>query len=197
MTHTAYRIAARFVTAAGNRFVIGPGGLEEPGGSGINLQKGAMYGLGASSSPTRVVLTDVTDEKVKYVEGPYFQGSARTMEAWIARDLLEKGTRTLLKAYGKYMDPKLRSSMESLLKGGKGRVEKLNDYKPIKVDAVATDPNKDEWRTAEQYGSVGGREETIQGKEVMVYEIDSTQGELADIKRDKRLKVLKVSPRKA
>jgi hypothetical protein len=149
-----------------------------------------MYGMGASSSPSLVILTEVSDEKVKYLDYP-FNGSPRSIEAWIAKDLLTKGTRTWLKTYGKY-DPKLKSSMESLLGGGKGRSENLNDWKQITVQAVAADPGSDEWRTAEEYGNVAGLDSKEHG---MIYEIETFQKSLAEIKKDKRLKVLKVTNR--
>lgn len=169
-------------------YVVCAKGLEDPVGPEITLQKGAMYGMGASSSPQTVVLTEVTDSKVKYRTWP-FQGGDKTIEAWIARDLLDKGTRTLLKR--RRLDPKLKSSMESLLRGGKGRVEKLEDYKPIEVEVEATDPSKDEWYAAEEYGNVAGR----QDGETMVYIIDMLQKELSELKKDRRFKVLKVKPR--
>lgn len=172
-------------TAAG--YVIGPRGLQEPE-SGITLQKGAMYGLGASSSPSLVILTDVSDTKVKYVTYP-FSGSPLTMEAWIAKDLLAKGTRTYLRNGGSYIDKKLKSSMESLLKGGKGISENMNDWKQVTIQAVAAEPGKDEWRAAEEYGNVGGLDDPEHG---MIYEIESFNSEVPKIKKDKRLKVLKV-----
>lgn len=185
---TPVRVAARFLkSAAGYR--IGPSGLEDTE-SGITLQKGAMYGLGASSSPTLVILTDVSDTKVKYVAYP-FDGSPLSMEAWIAKDLLARGTRTWLKTHGQY-DSKRRSSMESLLKGGKGRTEKLSDWKKIVVEAVSSEPGKDEWRAAEEYGNVAGINSDEHDE---VYEIETFQKELPEIKKDKRLKILKVKNR--
>lgn len=186
---TPTRVAARFYTKEAAGYAIGPGGLT-PTESGITLQKGAMYGLGASSSPSLVILTEVSDSKVKYLTYP-FNGSPLSLEAWIAKDLLTKGTRTWLKSHGKYQ-PKTRSSMESLLKGGKGRTENLNDWKEITVQAIAAEPGKDEWRTAEQYGNVGGIDSDEHGE---IYEIEAFQKDLADIKKDKRLKVLKVKKR--
>lgn len=185
----ANRVARRHLEAAG--YAIGPRGLEETE-SGITLQKGAMYGMGASSSPQLVVLTDVSDSKIKYKVYP-FQGSDKTIERWIGQDLLAKGTRTHLKYYGAHMDKLVKSSMESLLQGGKGRVENLDDYKPIRVLTVSADPDVDEWRTAEQYGNVGG----LIGKDGETqYEIDTYQKTLPEIKKDRRLKVLKVEPRR-
>lgn len=185
---TPVRVAARYFAAAG--YAIGPGGLTLTEG-GITLQKGAMYGMGASSSPDLVILTDVSDDKVKYVSYP-FNGSPRTIEAWIAKDLLAKGTRQRLKQYGKYMDPKTKSSMESLLKGGKGRSENMNDWKQVTVQAIASEPGVDQWRAAEQYGNVGGLDDDKHG---MIYEIETFQKTVPEIKKDKRLKVLKVSNR--
>lgn len=183
---TPLRVAAKYVKTAGG-YVVGPGGLEAPE-SNITLQKGAMYGLGASSSPNLVILTDVSDTKIKYLNYPY-NGSPSTMEAWIAKDLLAKGTRTYLRTYGSHIDKKLKSSMESLLKGGKGISENMNDWKQVTIQAVAADPGKDEWRAAEEYGNVGGLDDPEHGQ---IYEIEAFNSEVPKIKKDKRLKVLKV-----
>lgn len=182
---TPLRVAARYVKEAG--YAIGPGGLQNTE-SGITLQKGAMYAIGASSSPQLVILTEVSDSKIKYVTYP-FDGSPSTMEAWIAKDLLAKGTRTYIRTYGSHMDKKLKSSMQSLLNGGKGIAENMNDWKRVTIQAVAAEPGKDEWRAAEEYGSVGDLDDPEHGQ---IYEIEAFNSEVPKIKKDKRLKVLKV-----
>jgi hypothetical protein len=150
-----------------------------------------MYGMGASSSPDTVILTSVGEDQVKYLLYP-FDGSPHSIQTWIAKDLLTRGTQQYLKTYGTHMDKKTKASMESLLQGGKGRTEKMSDWKRVVIHAVATDPDKDEWYTAEQYGNVGGRD----GEDGRTtYEIEAFQSEVAKVKKDPRLEVIKVVDR--
>lgn len=185
------RVATRYREAHGNA-VIGPGGLEKPLGK-ITLQEGAAYWLGASSSPQMVILTDVTDNKVKYKTYPFNKGD-QTMERWIAADLLTRGTATHLKQYGSHMDAGLKRSLESLLAGGKGRKEDMESYHPVTLLLTPADDMKgqDLWYAAEEYGGVGGREDE---KEGYVYEVSSSKGGAEEAKSDRRFKVLKVTPR--
>jgi len=185
------RIAQRYRVAKG--YAIGPGGLETPGGKNLTLQEGAAYWLGASSSPQMVILTDVTDDRVKYKTYPFTKGD-QVMERWIAADLLARGTATHLKQYGSHMDPGLKRSLESLLAGGKGRKEDMDSYKPVTLVLTPADDMKgqDLWYAAEEYGGVGGREDA---KEGYVYEVASSKGRAEQAKNDRRFKVLKVTPR--
>lgn len=175
------------------RAVFGPGGLTAPGGKTLTLQEGAAYWMGASTSPQMVILTSVTDDRLKYKAYP-FTGGEKTIERWIGADLLERGTRTYLKLYGRHIEPDLRSSLQRLLDGGKGRKEDPKDYKPIKIHAVATDEfdGQDLWRQAEQYGGVGSYEKDG----VTVYEISAQNKVLDSIKSDRHFKVIKVEDRK-
>ncbi len=185
------RVVNQVVTAAG--YVIGPKGLEPASGGGLTLQEGAMYALGASSSPDLVVLTSVSDDRVGYKKYP-FNGPERVLTTWIARDLLSQGTSTYLKQRGGQLakfDPDLKRSMESLLKGGKGRKEKLSDYEPIKIHAEGT-VEGDLWYQAEAYGNVG----SYTGDDGQtVYEIDAQRKDLERIQADKNFKILKTEPR--
>jgi hypothetical protein len=188
--------AARQVQTLVTRFkqagpmVLGPRGLEKPVGTGLTLQEGAAYWMGASSSPQMVVLTDVGDKKVKYKTYP-FTGSAKEIERWIAADLLARGSATHLRQYGSYMDPELKRSLESLLRGGKGRRENLDDYRPVTMTLAPADDQKgqDLWRAAEEYGGVGGEE---QDDGTMWYIVDAQNRAVEEVKNDPRFKLIKV-----
>jgi len=167
-------------------FVIGPAGLEEPA-SKITLQPNTLYYLGASSSPTTVILTSVSDDKVTYMD--VYGGNKGVMERWIAADLLTKGTKTALKTYGRYMDSETKRSLTSLLKGGRGKTEKLDDWKRVKW-LVAPAPGlegEDLWRAAEEYGNVGGLEKDG----VNHYEIEGFKKDVEKVLNDRRFKVVK------
>jgi len=187
-----HRVASNHVAIS--RGVLGPGGLMAPGGSKLTLQEGAAYWLGASTSPQMVILTSVGDERVKYKAYP-FTGGEKTMERWIAADLLDKGTRTHLKYYGNHMDSGLKHSLESLLRGGKGRKEDPKDYKPVIIQAVASDEfaGQDLWRAAEEYGGVGGLEKDGE----TIYEISAQNKAAEAMKNDRRFKILSVKDRPA
>ena len=190
MSDQAKRIVERFKQAGG--YVIGPRGLETPGGKGVTLQEGAAYWMGASSSPQMIALTKVTDDTLKYKAYP-FNGGERQIQRWIGADLIEKGTKMHLKTYGRHMDPGLKRSLESLLQGGKGRKEKLDDYKPVQILAkpAAEFEGQDLWRAAEEYGGVGG----VEIDDVMHYEIDGSKKQAEKMKSDRRFEIVKVTDR--
>ncbi len=178
---------------AGGGYVIGPRGLVKPQGAGITLEEGVGYYLGASTSPKFIVLTHVGDDKVKYKIHP-FQGADIGIERWIAADLIASGSKTALQMYGAHMNPDMRSSLESVLKGGHGKKLHLADYKPVTM-TVTNSPESagvDLWRAAEEYGGVAGKE--VDG--AYHYIIDGYAKEAEALKNDRRFKVISVKPRK-
>lgn len=195
------RVVARYVTALGlglapSRGLIGPRGIEKPVGATVTLQEGCAYYLGASSSPQFVILTNVTDDMVAYETHP-FNGKKHVMERWIAADLIERGTNQGLKLYGNRLEPSLKQSMVSLLRGGKGtRREDLGDYRPVTIRAVASDRyiGQDLWRAAEEYGNVAGEDDEGIGT---IYVIETTKRWSEKMKNDQRFKILKIDRRTA
>lgn len=177
-------------------YVLGPSGLEEPVGSQLTLQEGAMYALGASSSPALIIITKVTDDQIRYKRLP-FNTPEQRIERWIGADLIERGSKTWLKTHGKHQ-PDLARSMASLLRGGKGRKEKMQDYLPVEVE-LAPAPGKEDqdlWYEAEQYGGVGGvYRKGKGGNEVMHYVVNTSQGQVEKIKNNRNFKVVKVTKR--
>lgn len=133
---------------------IGPGGIEPP--KNVALVAPGRYYMGASSSPKLVIITAVGPESITYYD-PY-DGSKRTMQRWIAEDLIAKGTATWLKTYGKY-HPKDAAELKKALEGKPPKKTKLKDWDRIvvHVQAKSGDPyGETVWRAAERYGSVGG-----------------------------------------
>jgi hypothetical protein len=193
--YAALRLVERFkgAKAPSGPMVIGPKGLQQPGGKSLTLQEGAAYWMGASTSPKMVIVTDVTDDRVKFKSYP-FTGGAQTLERWIAADLFAKGSETHLKQYGAYMDPDLKRSLESLLRGGKGRKEDMDDYRPVTMTLAPADDQKGEdlWYAAEEYGGVGGQ---TQDDGTMYYMVDTEKRNVEKAKNDRRFKVVKVENR--
>lgn len=164
------------------RFVIGAGGLTRP--KSYEVKKGFVYGMGASSSPHLVYITDVTADRIKYKNYP-FDGRELVVERWIGEDLIRQGTET-----------KLRDNEVLQRQYGFKRpiAVKINPrkYKPVIAYAIATVPagktrETDPWYWAEEYGGVGARE-TPQGYE---YRINTSFGDLARLRKDKRFKVVR------
>ncbi len=186
----AQNLVERFKAKTAGPMVIGPRGLEKPGGTELTLQEGAAYWIGHSSSPQMVVVTDVTDKLVKYKRYP-FTGAAQSMERWIFADMAAKGSAQYLRSYGAHMDPELKRSLESLLKGGKGRKENMDDYRPVTMTLAPADSqgSNDLWYAAEEYGGVGGEH---QDDGTMHYVVDTQQKSVEKAKNDPRFKVLKV-----
>lgn len=184
------RVASNHVAIS--RGVLGPGGIKAPGGSKLTMQEGAAYWLGASTSPKMVILTSVTDDRVKFKTYP-FTGGDQTMERWIAADLLDQGTRTYLKMYGRHIDPDLKQSLESLLRGGKGRKEDMKDYKPVTIHVRAAPgfEGEDLWYEAEQYGGVGSRDD----EGFTIYEINAQNKAVEMVKNNRKFKIIKVENR--
>jgi hypothetical protein len=173
--------------------VIGPKGLQKPGGTNLTLQEGAAYWMGASTSPKMVIVTDVTDDRVKFKSYP-FTGSPQVLERWIAADLFAKGTEMQLRQYGAHMDPGLKRSLESLLRGGKGRKEDMDDYHPVTMTLAPADDQKGEdlWYAAEEYGGVGGQHQDDGG---MHYVVDTEKRNVERAKNDPRFRVVEVKNR--
>ena len=167
-----------------SRFVIGARGLEAPGGDKLSLLKNRVYAMGASSSPDLIFVTGVTDDVVTYRK-LYNIDKELKIQPWIARDLISKGTRSYLSMYGRHLDSATKRSLEDLMDGGKGKPEKLADYKKIYV-AVKSKMGGDPWYTAEKYGNVG---EISTG----IVEIATVSRNLTKIKKDSSLEVVKVA----
>jgi len=171
-------------------YSIGSTGLRKLGGSKVAIVKDRMYWLGASSSPNMIIVTRVGDDQFWYKTYP-FTGREVGITNDIGKDLIEKGSRTHLKMYGKHMDRAEKKSIEDLLQGGKGKKVDIRDFEPVRITAVAAKGHEDEdlWRAAERYGGVGGRD-LPDGR--MAYEINSDRKALKLMKKDKRFEIQKV-----
>lgn len=167
-------------TAQGYR--IGPGGLEKPD-KGITLQPNTVYWMGASSSPTMIIVTKVTDDSIEYMNP--FDKQKRKIQRWIGEDLIMQGSKRWLSSYAKYQ-PEMAKSIRSMLNGGPGKKEKMRDWDRVRITVRAKDPTQDLWRVAEQYGNVAG----IDADDgVMLYEIEGFRGAVEKVKKDSRFKV--------
>lgn len=163
-------------------YVVGPEGLEEPR-KGITLQPNTIYWIGASSTPSMVLVTKVTDDSIEYMD-PYNK-QKRKIQRWIGEDLITKGSSRWLSTYAKYQ-PEFAKSIRSMLNGGKGKIEKLSDWDRVRITVKSKDPSKDLWREAEAYGNVRGLDDTDGG---MLYQIDGFRNEVEKVKKDSRFTV--------
>lgn len=167
-------------------YAIGAGGLKAIGGESILIQPKTIYFMGASSSPKMIIVTKVDDKWIHYTEYPYRE--IRRDQKKIFTHLIQQGTQTWLKSgYPKY-HPKLAKTLQSLLAGKKVKTNvDYRDHQYIMV-RVKNLTDKDLWRDAEAYGSVGGFQ--LDGKEA--YAIRMERHVLAKIKKDKRFEVIDV-----
>lgn len=161
---------------------IGPGGLEKPS-KGITLQPDTVYWMGASSSPSMIIVTKVTDDSIEYMD-PYNK-QKRKIQRWIGEDLIMQGSKTWLSSYARYQ-PEMAKSIRSMLNGGPGKKEKMRDWDRVRITVRAKDPSQDLWRVAEQYGNVAGIDDD---DGVMLYEIEGFRGSVEKVKKDNRFTV--------
>jgi len=165
------------------RGVLGAGGLSQPKGTQVHLQPNTAYYMGASSSPSMIIIKSVSDDIISYIGQPFNKGSqVRKIQTWVGRDLIQKGTSQWLKMYAKYQ-PQLAKELKSLLYG-KPVKPNGDRFMSVKVIVQATKEG-DMWRDAEQYGNVGGFSD-----DPSKYEIVTNKGALEKLKKDKNFKVL-------
>lgn len=86
----------------GDVFLIGGKGLEKIGGEPINIYPGGVYGYGYSSSPDRVVVTDISDEWVTFSRYPYLTTHREQLKLF--RNIAQKGTVTKLAGHQRFAD---------------------------------------------------------------------------------------------
>lgn len=169
-----------------NTFSLGGGGMRQLERLPITLEKGAVYALGASSSPDLVFIMKADDRSITYRKWPYKKDLR--IERMIGEDLINRGTKAWLK-FGR--DPAISNSMKSGLKGGKVKRFDLEDFQRFEVQASPTKGGMDEnWRDAEQYGGVGWVNE--KGSEKGYFVITMNGAALKKIKKDNNYKVIKV-----
>ena len=177
--HVKMKINTR--KTATRRGIIGPGGLG-PLQSGITLQPNTLYWIGASSSPTMIIVTNVTDKAIEYFD-PYRKTPMR-VERWIGEDLITKGSKRWLATYGQVPGWKTYAkSIASMLSGGPGKKEKLSDWERVRV-TVKRKPafrGEDLWRVAERYGNVAGIEDADGDQ---LYEIEGFRRSVMEVKKD-------------
>lgn len=174
----------------------------EPTQKGIHIQPDTILYYGASSSPSEIIVTSVSDDMVLFKINNRRGGFTDTRESrWIFEDLAIKGSKTWLKTYGSYW-PEQAKSIKNLLAGKPGKKinvrQYIDDMKKVTVEVEPTKapssyPRGDAWYGAEEYGGVGGRY-VDKAQTEMVYTINTDKGRLKKLKRDNRFKVLSVKP---
>jgi hypothetical protein len=89
------RALARRYGRAG--FRIGAGGLEKP--KAIRLTPGHIYAMGASSSPSLIIVDSIAGDAIRYRNRSGDQAEKR-IERWIGEDLIAQGEATFAARYG-------------------------------------------------------------------------------------------------
>jgi hypothetical protein len=189
----------------------------EPLEKGIFLQPNTIYYMGASSSPSMIIVSKVEDTHIEYYNYPY--ETPHRMERDTGEDLITRGCRRWMENHKDVLlEPgyegfaRMYASFKDMLAGKPSDcLVSVDDYKRVHVEVeVAKDapdyaakddswPSEsvkiDFWRELEQYGSVGGRNPpgAIVGQmnqRLMRYIVSTTKGELKALKNDKKFKVI-------
>lgn len=198
------RLAAEESVQEQSRYAITGSGLRPITGDEILLQPDHIYFMGASSSPSMIIVTSVGNDRITYRQYPWRKDIG--MEKWVASDLISQGTATWLKSsYSRY-DPALKKALEGLLAGKRSPLKHdPTDYQRIDVTVEAGRgyEDKDLWRDAEEYGNVGGemqKDPQAPGGwkpyDTPRYVITMDRRDLSKLKGDRRFVVLKVAEAK-
>lgn len=187
------RVASELLAVAkelerlGGIYSIEPGGLRELKTTGVTLEDGAVYAMGASSSPDLIFITKANGDHVWYMQYPFKREAI--IDRVVAEDLIQTGSKRWISTYG-HFHPELAQSMKSGLRGGPIKKQKLSDFQRFRVYArpVSGDENS-LWRAAEQYGGVSWNSQDGW------FEIEMSGKSLEEIKHDRDFEIVKVVPR--
>ena len=174
-------------------FVIGAHGLEKPK-TGILIQPDHEYFMGASSSPSHIVVTGVAGDMITYRQYPYTKDLR--VQKWIGTDLIMTGTQTWLKSGRGAHHPELERSLQNLMAGKPSNMTvHAEDFRPIEVQVKPKSPTMTVdklWyeveRTPPHYSSRSSMK-LPDGSEVL--EIGAQYGDLAALKADHRFHFVK------
>lgn len=163
--------------------VIGPKGLEKP--QKINIVPNREYFMGASSSPSHIVVTKADDKMITYRKYPY--ASDQKIQRWIGEDLIAKGTKTWLSGpYAKY-HPETVKSLRDLIRGGKGKKVNPKDFEHVSVQ-LDLDPGisfNDGYTFVKGWGVLTGTPHD-EGKDY--WEVETERRNVNKLKKDRRVK---------
>lgn len=183
----------------GQSFWITDKGLVPVGTKQILIQPKTFYYMGASSSPSRVLVMDADDKKITYRNYPYKHDAF--IERKAGQDLIHQGVMTFLKSgYTKYPWGKHEAEgFRKLLNGKKIQQVDPTDWVRISVDVLPGKgyEGRDMWREAETYGNVAGSDagegvlgfQSSKNSPPVKYEIEMFRGDLDRLKKDKRFRV--------
>lgn len=166
--------------------VIGSGGLRKQ--TGIKIFPNSVYYIGASTSPSMILVTDVSGDRYTYASYPYNQ--TRTGSLRYDMGLIADGTVMHAKQYAAYTDAKQKDTWKKNLKGEKGPLngkQKLKDYQYILVTCVANAKTRDLYGQTKNYGVLmdyweASRPQAIDGKETSVIKVQRIN--VAQMKKD-------------
>ena len=118
---------------------------------GIFLGPNQRYFMGASENPQLVIVSQVTDDAVKYYAFPWKK--EQTLRKDIAADLFVKGSQTFLNSDAASNDEDLQRSIEAVLAGNPGEKVSIEDQQPTNLQVKYTGPIKGDgkpWAILEQ-----------------------------------------------
>jgi hypothetical protein len=169
----------------GGIYTIGGGGMRRITGNEIRIQPNHEYWLGASSSPTHIIVTKVDDDWIyfRYAYNP-LKGERRENRL-IGTDLIATGTSTWVKSgYAKYY-PELARALKLLLAGKPSPLKTdWHDYIDIDVAVGPSTPDDE----GDFYG-VGKAYGVISNDPDGSYFVRLPRNRLEDLKAEPGIKV--------
>lgn len=166
-------------------YSIGGSGLVEVKDKILILPNSEYY-LGASSSPTHIIVVSVNNNVITYRSSPYDRD--QRIETWIGKDLITKGTEIWLKSgyakYSKDTSKTLRANLQGK-KGPRNGKHSIAKYRKFLVTAWG-DTGQDVYSIGKAQGVVGDWDDVENSIEV---EVDSFGFDV--LKKDIRIRRVK------
>lgn len=153
-----------------------------------DLKPNTIHYLGASSSPKLVIVVNVTDNVIEFLDS-HQDYKKQSIERWIGEDLIARGDATAAK------DRRSRGEYAPGASVNPKKWVKDMEVGYVYVEGVpgAPHPQGDAWYTAELYGGVGGLDHPDYPEDsgILIYEIRIRWGQMSKLKKDRRLKIVK------
>ena len=149
----------------------------------------ALY-YGASSSPSRIIITGVDKDYVTFRKYPYKTDQREQRSCFL--DLADRGTKMQIKMLSDYMMSSYAvesvrdifadriANLEAALNGGVGKLENIEDNQPILLLIQPTGEFDDAWHELESYEEWSGQV-SYQENETRILAVSSVKGDIKGI----------------
>ena len=165
-------------------------GLKPLQRSNIKPVAGMVLYYGASSSPSRIIVTDVSDDYIAFRKYPYKTEQREQRNCFLG--LADRGTKMQIKMWSDYMKSSYAvdsvqevfseriANFEIVLNGGVGKLENIEDNQPVLLLIQPTGEFKDAWHELESYEEWSGQV-SYQENETRILAVFSVRGDIKGI----------------